>query len=76
MPNNAAMKSLRLANMTASHQSTYYALSATVGRSLATVATALGVTADTAEKLLSAVVDEGLASRSVGTRDTATYLAL
>lgn len=72
---NATMHALRLKNMTTQHQATYNVLSSTVGKSIATVAAALGITQDDAEKRLSCVVDESLASRTVGQRATALYYA-
>lgn len=73
---NATMHAIRLNAMTGLHQSAFNALSTTVGRTLVIVANSLGLSTDAMEKLLGAVVDEGLASRSVGQRDVALYTAL
>jgi hypothetical protein len=71
---NSQMHALRLNNMTPAHKSTFNALSST-GKTIATVAAALGITQDDAEKRLGSVVDEALAVRTVGTRATAIYTA-
>jgi len=71
---NAQMHALRLNNMTPQHQAVYNALSST-GKTIATVAAALGITQDDCEKRLGAVVDESLAYRSVGSRATVLYTA-
>jgi hypothetical protein len=42
-------------------------------KSLATIAAAYGTTQDNAEKDLSLLVDEGLATRTTGDRTNATY---
>jgi hypothetical protein len=73
---NATMHATRLANVTPQHLAAYNALSLTVPKSLATIATSLGLTVDAAEKILSSLIDESLASRTVGVRDSALYLAL
>ena len=67
-----AMKTFRIAKMTPVHQTAQGALSST-GQSLATVATGLGVSLDDAEKRLSLLIDESLATRSAGSRTTARY---
>ena len=73
---NATMHAARYANLTPAHQAAYNALSSATGKNLATVALALGLSQDNAEKQLSALIDESLASRTVGGRTTALYLAL
>jgi hypothetical protein len=70
-----AMKAFRLSKVTPAHLTVNNTLSST-GQSLATIATGLGVSLDDAEKRLSLLVDEGLATRSTGSRTTARYTAL
>jgi len=72
---NPVMHSVRLGNMTQAHKTAYTGLSST-GQSLATVAAGLGISQDDAEKRLSLLIDEGLATRSVGSRTTARYTSL
>jgi len=71
----AAQKTFRLAHIESSHTTAYAGLSGTP-QSLATVAAGLGITADAAEKKLSLLIDESLASRTVGSRTTATYVSV
>jgi predicted ArsR family transcriptional regulator len=66
------MHSVRLTHMTPVHQTIFTVLSSTP-KSIATVAAALGISQDLAEKQLSALVDEGLAVRTPGDRTTARY---
>jgi len=73
---NTAMHSMRLNNMTQAHQTVYNVLSSSAGKTIATIASALGLTQDDAEKKLAQIVDESLASRTVGVRTTALYFAL
>jgi hypothetical protein len=68
------MHAFRLAKMTSVHQTAQSALSSTP-QSIATIATALGLSQDETERRLSALVDEGLAVRTVGDRTTARYVA-
>jgi hypothetical protein len=69
------MHNLRLGNMTQAHKTAYTGLSST-GQSLATIAAGLAISLDDAEKRLSLLIDEALASRTVGGRSTALYSAL
>lgn len=71
---NSQMKSFRLSKLTTTHVTAQSTLAST-GKSIATVATALGITQDLAERQLSLLVDESLATRSVGSRATALYFA-
>jgi hypothetical protein len=70
-----AMKTFRLSKMTTAHVTVQGALSST-GKTVAQIAAACGITQDEAEKKLSALIDEALASRTVGGRSTALYTAL
>jgi predicted ArsR family transcriptional regulator len=72
---NAQMHAVRLQNMTNTHQTVYTVLSSAIGKTLATVASALGISQDDAEKKLGALVDESLATRTVAQRDKALYTA-
>jgi len=69
---NTTMHAVRLANMTQAHKTAYTGLSSTP-QSVATVAAALAISQDLAEKQLSALVDEGLAVRTSGDRTSARY---
>jgi hypothetical protein len=69
-----AMKTFRLAKMTAAHLTVNSALSSTP-QSIAQIAASCGITADDAERRLSSLVDESLATRTVGDRITARYIA-
>lgn len=71
---NPAAKTVRIANLTPSHQKINALLTST-GQSLAALAAAAGITVDLAEKQLSLLVDEGLCTRTTGSRTTATYKA-
>lgn len=68
----ANVKTVRVANLEAHHKTAYNILTS-VGKTLATIATALGITQDLAEKQMSILIDEGLAVRTVGSRTSATY---
>jgi hypothetical protein len=72
---NTTMHAVRLGNMTQAHKTAYTWLSSTP-QSIATIATALGLSQDETERRLSALVDEGLAVRTVGDRTTARYTSL
>ena len=72
---NTQMKAFRLAKLTTAHVSAQGALS-TTGQTLATIAMGLGISQDDAEKRLSLLIDEGLATRSVGSRVSALYTSL
>jgi hypothetical protein len=69
------MKSFRLSKMTGIHQTVQGVLSSTP-MSIANIAASVAMSPDDAEKRLSALVDENLASRTVGSRITATYTVL
>jgi hypothetical protein len=69
------MHAIRLTHMTPTHQTVQGALSST-GKTLATIASLVGISQDDCEKKLSALVDESLAARTVGGRSTALYTAL
>ncbi len=71
-----AQHSFRLSNMTGQHQSLYTNGLSSTPQSLASIAATLGVSPDVAEKRLSSLIDESLASRTVGSRTTATYTSL
>jgi hypothetical protein len=69
---NATVKATRLSKMTPAHQTLNTALRAT-GQTLATLASAVGISQDLCEKQLSALIDEGLCTRTHGSRVTALY---
>jgi hypothetical protein len=71
---NPTMKAYRLSKMTATHVTVQSGLSST-GKTVAQIAASCGITADDAERKLSAIVDEGLAVRTPGDRTTARYTA-
>lgn len=71
---NPKAKALRIANLEQHHKTMQAALT-TTGQSLAALAAAAGITVDLAEKQLSLLVDEGLCTRTTGSRTTATYKA-
>lgn len=70
-----AMKSFRLTKLNTAHVVAQGALSSTA-QSLASIAVGLGISQDDAEKRLSLLIDEALASRTTGTRITARYTSL
>ena len=69
---NPTQKAFRISKLETHHVSALNTLSSTP-QSLATIAAAYGVSQDTAEKHLSALIDEGLAARTHGDRATARY---
>ena len=71
---NPTVKATRTANLTPAHRTVNSALKAS-GQILATIAASVGVTQDDAEKKLSILVDEGLATRTKGSRTSALYSA-
>jgi hypothetical protein len=68
------MKAYRLSKLTTAHVTVQGALSST-GKTVAQIAAACGITQDDCEKKLSALVDEALALRTVGVRNSALYFA-
>jgi hypothetical protein len=65
-------KAFRISKLHPAHQTVNTALTA-VGQTLAQIATACGITQDDAERKLSVLIDEGLCTRTKGSRTTALY---
>jgi hypothetical protein len=72
---NAQQKSYRISKLHQSHQTVNTALTA-VGQPLAQIAAVVGISQDDAEKKLSVLIDEGLCTRTKGSRTTALYTAV
>jgi hypothetical protein len=70
---NATERAFRISKLDAVLVKALNALS-TTPKSLATIAAAYGATQDIAEKHLSILIDEGLCTRTKGSRLTATYI--
>jgi hypothetical protein len=69
---NPTAKAARVANLEKGHKTMNAALTSS-GQPLAVLAAAVGVSQDLAERQLSVLVDEGLATRTRGSRNTALY---
>ena len=69
---NSKTKAVRTANLATGHMTVLNALTS-AGQSLAQIAASCGITQDDAEKKLSGLVDEALATRTAGSRTTARY---
>ena len=72
MANN---KTFRISKLETHHTTALNNLSSTP-QTLAQIAPAYGVTQDAAEKHLSLLVDEGLATRTSGSRTTSKYVSV
>jgi hypothetical protein len=72
---NPTMKAKRTASLEMHHAAALTVLSS-AGKTLATVAVSLSASIDDAEKKVSVLIDEGLATRTVGGRATALYTAV
>jgi len=69
---NPTAKAFRVSKLHATHGVVLSALTG-AGQGLSAIAAACGITQDQAESRLSIVVDEGLATRTRGSRTSATY---
>lgn len=67
-------KVVHTAQLSTVHQTVNTLLSG-VGKSVATIAAAAGISQDDAEHRLSMLIDEALASKTVGNRATSLYTA-
>ena len=71
----ATQKTFRISKLEVKHMSMNIALTAT-GQTLAQLASAVGIAQDLAERQLSILVDEALATASTGSRAMRTYQAV
>jgi hypothetical protein len=71
---NAKIKAVRVANLEPSHKTMNTVLTA-AGQTLASLAVLIGVSQDLAERQLSLLIDEGLCTRTKGSRTSALYSA-